>query len=158
MTEPVIGEIKIFEFFRLLREGQVYGTFSEWFFQGRKEGVAVELPWRNNEPFVSCIPAGSYFAELVDSPKRGKVYELIGVPGRENCQIHSANFGTLSDKNNDGKLEGDQLEGCIALGKEIAFFRKQKKKGITSSAETVAKFMHIAEGDKKIKIIIHPLA
>lgn len=78
---------------------------------------SIELPWRNNEPNTSCVPAGIYSLIPYLSPKHGAtwclhnpalgIYGTDPVPhgGRDHCEIHSANFA-------------EQLLGCIALGLE----------------------------------------
>jgi hypothetical protein len=79
-------------------------------FADRTEGIltlpdgqqlaALERPWLDNKPFVSCIPPDSY---IVDRDKTGrfKWYKLREVIGRSFIEIHPAN-------------KADQLEGCIA--------------------------------------------
>jgi hypothetical protein len=66
----------------------------------------LELPWRDNQRGISCIPEGTYHAVLEMSPKRRyKVYWLTDVPGRIAVQIHVGN--TTED-----------IRGCILLGME----------------------------------------
>jgi len=61
-----------------------------------------ELPWKDNEPFVSCIPLGTY--RCVPSKHNGRAsWLLVDVPGRTEIKIHAANIPR-------------QLQGCIALG------------------------------------------
>lgn len=66
-------------------------------------GYTVERPWKDNEPYVSCIPPGVYKAFTRVSPSNGNVIELIGVPGRTFIQLHVANWAW-------------QLEGCVGVG------------------------------------------
>ena len=71
----------------------------------------VELPWRDNIQYVSCIPEGVYDLALRDSPvvahtsrneyKRG--WQICHVPGRTDIMIHPGN--TIDD-----------VQGCIAPG------------------------------------------
>jgi hypothetical protein len=64
----------------------------------------VELPWRNNNRNVSCIPTGVYKCDWSYSPKfKTNVFEVTGVPERSGIRIHVANYVR-------------QLHGCIALG------------------------------------------
>ena len=66
----------------------------------------IELPWFDNEPDKSCIPAGTYdFARYV-SPKHGSVWMAHNVPGRSAIEIHPANLA-------------DELLGCIGVGSSI---------------------------------------
>lgn len=63
----------------------------------------LELPWRDNEPNVSCIPEGTYEV-APDLEGRWTGYpELQDVPGRTEIIIHPAN-------------EVGEIQGCIAPG------------------------------------------
>ena len=65
----------------------------------------IELPWKNNQRRISCIPAGRYFCKIHTSPKFGWTLWLQDVPNRSAILIHSANHTR-------------QLLGCIAPGLE----------------------------------------
>jgi hypothetical protein len=53
----------------------------------------LELPWRNNAPDVSCIPAGTYGVALAWSKKFARLTpHLFGVPGRSYIEIHPGNW------------------------------------------------------------------
>ena len=79
----------------------------------------IELPWDDNKPDVSCVPAGSYDLIPYDSPRHGATWRLhnaalnvygtafVPIGGRSEIELHSANFAR-------------QLLGCIALGLEAA--------------------------------------
>ncbi len=64
---------------------------------------SLELPWKNNQTSVSCIPAGTYSMIKHTSPKFGPCYWIQNVPGRSEILVHPANFVR-------------QLRGCIAPG------------------------------------------
>lgn len=66
-------------------------------------GDSLELPWKNNERNVSCIPLGIYqirFGLMSDSLPG---YALREVEGRDGIWIHPA-------------ARTSQIEGCIATG------------------------------------------
>lgn len=64
----------------------------------------MELPWRDNKPSASCIPAGDYECHLTYSPALERdLYVLSHVTDRCGIRIHPANYP-------------HELEGCIALG------------------------------------------
>ena len=66
----------------------------------------LELPWRDNQRGISCIPEGVYECKLAFSPSRKyDVYWLQNVPGRQDVQIHIGNFPK-------------DIRGCILLGRE----------------------------------------
>jgi len=86
------------------------GTYGTLRFDGQQV-YTIELPWRDNQRQISCIPPGRYECAIVGSPKFGRVYEVKNVPGRSAVLIHSANLaGDLT------KGWTTQLQGCIAPG------------------------------------------
>ena len=68
--------------------------------------LTSEPPWRDNEPFVSCIPAGIYTCRRVNSPQFGNTFEVMDVPGREHILFHKGNF-----KHN--------TKGCFLVGEQF---------------------------------------
>ena len=78
------------------------GTNGEVIYNGNRICFAIELPWLNDTPQVSCIPEGRY--ELVKwySPKFGNHLRVLSVPGRDLIMIHPANDALK------------ELRGCIA--------------------------------------------
>ncbi|MBP5202286.1 hypothetical protein J6Z39_09120 [bacterium] len=66
----------------------------------------LELPWKNNQPQVSCIPAGTYTCRRINSPKFGDTFEVCGVPKRSGILFHPGN-----------SVPKDS-QGCILLGLE----------------------------------------
>jgi hypothetical protein len=92
----------------------------------------VERPWANNEPFVSCIPAGEYVLVPHQSDKFGGTYALIGETvsqfpdpnhKRYACLIHAANWP-------------EEVQGCIGVGRSLQYING--KLGVTDSRNTVA--------------------
>lgn len=81
-----------------------------------------ELPDRDNQSNISCIPAGRYTVRWTLSPRFKKhTYEVISVPGRGGIRIHSSNLM------GDAKLGYvAQLLGCISLGYKLGYINKQK--------------------------------
>jgi len=80
----------------------------------------LELPWRNNQDNISCIPYGIYTCKKIKSPKFGICYEILNVPNREKILIHWGNY--LKD-----------ILGCVEIGlakgkngKEDAIFNSKK--------------------------------
>ena len=66
----------------------------------------LELPWRNNEHRVSCIPIGIYLVEYMAESESGEVkdaYRITNVPDREGILIHRGN--TVHDS-----------KGCLLIG------------------------------------------
>lgn len=126
------------------KESGDQGTFGLLVF-GTSTLYTTELPWRNNLPQKSCIPKGVYTCRIVNSPKFGKVYGVLNVPGRSNVLIHSANFGGNSDAGYT-----TQLQGCIAPCKKLGTMRNNA--GVMQAAGLVSRpalleFMSWANGE-----------
>lgn len=93
-----------------------------------------ELPWRNNEDNVSCIPAGKYNCRFTFSRAfKRYMYLVDSVENREGIRIHSANF--MGDREQGFR---SQLYGCIALGEKIG--RMQNQTAVLLSAPAVRRF------------------
>ena len=74
---------------------------------GETECYSIELPWKNNERGISCIPQGTYPMVLEHSLRfNRKLWELKNVPNRSEVKLHPANVAS-------------QLEGCIAPGLQL---------------------------------------
>ena len=98
------------------------GTLGEWtIYELALAWTSLELPWHDNEPRFSCIPAGRYYCELQPATKwsprdDGRIYHILNVPGRTAIEIHAATWagdvrrGWHSD-----------LLGCVALGTRSGF-------------------------------------
>lgn len=100
----------------------------------------LELPWRNNAPRVSCVPAGTYPAHRRYSPKhKYELFELDGVPNRSNIELHV------------GNLTADSL-GCILLG--MRFGMLGDKHGILASGEAFRVFMEALRGVDQFTLVI----
>ena len=65
---------------------------------------SLELPWRNNQLRVSCIPEGVYRCRWHLSPKFGWTYLVTGTEPRTQILFHAGNYASDS-------------WGCILLGK-----------------------------------------
>lgn len=113
------------------------GTFGVLSFNGISL-YSGELPWRDNTPNKSCIPAGTYQVIWAKSPRLQKyTYRLIGVEGRGGILIHSANL--FGDRQRGYKA---QLLGCISLGEKIGWLDGQKAILISRPAiRTLEEFM-----------------
>ena len=62
----------------------------------------IELPWKNNERRVSCVPEGKYFLTKRYSKKHKWHIEVRNVAGRGGILFHPANNALK------------ELNGCIA--------------------------------------------
>ena len=67
----------------------------------------LELPWKDNQHNISCIPENKYYCEKHIRPSGAKSFLVKDVPDRTDILIHSGNFAA-----------GDNVdtEGCILVG------------------------------------------
>lgn len=107
----------------------------------------LELPWRNNESNISCIPAGEYPVEIRVSPKYGKIYWVRNVPHRSYILIHSGNYA--GDKSKGYKTH---VAGCILIGQRRGILGGQW--AVLNSRITVKRFMRALENEPfKLRIL-----
>ena len=101
----------------------------------------LELPWKENEKNISCIPPGKYPIKHRESKKYGKHLHVTKVPKRTYILVHSANFF-------------HQLQGCIAVGKEFIHIDDDKQVDINESRLTLKRLISLlAEGEEHTIII-----
>jgi len=86
----------------LVRTYYPEGANGEILIEGRLMMYTIELPWKNNQAGVSCIPEGEYELANRWSLKFGRHLQILNVPGREYILIHPANEALR------------ELKGCIA--------------------------------------------
>ena len=99
----------------------------------------LELPWRDNQPSISCIPPGQYECRLRASPRFGQTYHVRDVPGRSFVLIHSGNYAgdvSLGLKSH--------VEGCILLGTKRGSMHGQR--AVLCSKVAVMQFMAACDG------------
>ncbi len=78
------------------------GTNGKLECEGKLICLTIELPWKNNETKVSCIPEGKYFIKKRYSKKFQWHLEFLDVKNRRFILFHSANNAL------------QELNGCIA--------------------------------------------
>ena len=79
------------------------GTNGKLESEGKLICLTIELPWKNNETKVSCIPEGKYFIKKRYSKKFQWHLEVLDVKNRSFILFHPANNAL------------QELNGCIAL-------------------------------------------
>lgn len=91
-------------------------------------GAVLELPWRDNQPNVSCILHGVY--KIVRDTFKGRYpnYRIIDVPGRSDIEIHRGN--TLAD-----------TEGCPLIGSSITIKTGEQYAYLNESTKAFERFM-----------------
>ncbi len=104
--------------------------------------LTLELPWKDNEVGVSCIPKGVYTCKKVDGT-HNIPYQHISienVPGRSGVCIHRGNLYT-------------QILGCILVGDKYADINGDKEMDVTGSTPTYEKLMALLPNEFKLTII-----
>jgi hypothetical protein len=67
------------------------GTNGEFLFNGKRVCSSIELPWRDNQHQVSCIPEGRYELTKRYSPRFGRHLLVNNVIDRDCILIHAFN-------------------------------------------------------------------
>ena len=83
--------------------------------------VTLELPWRDNQRNVSCIPLGTYTARRIKSPKFGDTFQVMDVPGRSEILFHGGNYQV-------------HTRGCIIVAEK---FKDINADGVMDVAESI---------------------
>jgi len=99
----------------------------------------LELPDKDNQKRVSCIPKGVYNVEKRYSTKYKHHFHIQDVPNRSYILIHQANYVR-------------QLLGCIAVGKTLTDIDKDGLRDVTSSVATMNKLNGILPDTFKLTI------
>ena len=105
--------------------------------------LIAELPWKENKPFVSCIPAGTYRVKRKTyTSHSGKKYEswmIQDVEGRTLIYQHIGNKPMVDSK------------GCQLFGLGI----NKVGDGVSSSTAAYDKFMEYMDGENEYMLTIH---
>lgn len=96
-------------------------AFGALFLDEKEICKTLELPWRDNQKGISCIPAGEYKLSPYPSSRFGEVYIVNDVPNRTGILIHTGN--TASD-----------IEGCILVGD--SYGKLNGKRAVLNSRQT----------------------
>jgi hypothetical protein len=66
--------------------GQFYSNLFD------RDIYSLELPWRDNQRLISCIPPGVYPMTRGISSRLGLIYSVHDVPNRTSIEMHSGDF------------------------------------------------------------------
>jgi len=110
----------------------------------------AELPWRDNAAGVSCVPAGTYSAVLVQSPHFGfPVYQLTNVPGRSAVEIHPGNVAGDTAKGYRSDVRGC---ACPGITRGTLVEGSVQQKGVLQSQKAFQWFMAACGEDNAIEV------
>lgn len=114
----------------------VFGVFLDEY--GFPFCLTAERPDFNNEAGRSCIPAGVYQCEKVNSPKFGHCVSIKDVPNRTYILIHKGNV-PLKDST-----------GCILVGEQFEPLSGQM--AVLSSRHAFDEMMRLADNEFELTI------
>lgn len=107
-----------------------------------------ELPWKNNESNLSCIPTGSYTCTYGFSDHlQRNIYNIQGTGNRVGCEIHNGNYCGNVNKINPitGTNYLSNVLGCIILGFSKGMLSGQM--AVLNSVEALTKFESMLNND-----------
>lgn len=105
-----------------------------------------ELPWKDNQPNISCIPTGTYACDWVISPRFGGTYQVLNVPGRSHILFHVGNF--VGDREKGLRSDSD---GCIVVGTKLGMINGQR--AVLNSRVAMGRFIDLTRR-KPFKLIV----
>ena len=94
-------------------ESTEHGTLSRLTI-GETVLYGIEQPWRDNQPFHSCIPAGEYLLEPHMSRRFGPTWAFVGGSVSHWKSDNCLRYACLIDIANYAR----EVEGCLAVGME----------------------------------------
>ena len=102
--------------------------------------LTLELPWRNNERMVSCIPLGTYDVIPRTSAKFKNHLYVTDVPNRSFILIHQGNYHS-------------DILGCILVGSSFMDLNGDGLLDVTHSTTTMQALLASAPKGFELTII-----
>jgi hypothetical protein len=126
------------EIFRM--EQPAFHTIGAMRLDGKFFCATLEPPWRDNKPFLSCIPCGCYKAVRVHSPRFGVTWEITDVEGRSLILFHPGNWT-------------EDTAGCVLLG-QYPNKLKSHRRAVLNSGATFQRFMDLTSAVDELDVFI----
>ena len=104
------------------------------------ECKTLELPWRENQRRVSCIPSGNYKAVKHISPKFGRTFWIKDVPNRSEILIHSGNYNS-------------HTLGCPLVGQTLTDINGDGLRDVTNSRFTMNELLELLPSEFEILVM-----
>lgn len=125
-------------------EKQTRGKLEVFNREGKKvfECLTLELPWKDNQRRISCIPTGEYTAVRRTSAKYRNHLHISNVPNRDLILIHHGNFHT-------------DILGCILVGSRFSDINKDGFMDVLNSKTTMSALMSTAPNGFTLTIRNH---
>jgi hypothetical protein len=101
--------------------------------------MTLELPWKNNEKSVSCIPPGTYDVEAITRASKGDYAIWVkDVPGRSEVLVHKGN--STSD-----------IRGCILFGLDADLQKERVGQSVAAMTKIESMFPVGTKGTLEIR-------
>jgi len=119
------------------------GTYGVLLSESGEHFHTLELPWKDNQRNISCIPEGVYKYRIRSPEESGKFdyyhIHILDVPNRSYILIHAANYVS-------------QLQGCIAPGVDRIDINGDKILDVTNSRNSVDEIVNSSYSEGNIEI------
>ena len=118
----------------LKRTYHARGTNGMLYADGKKCCETIELPWRENQRQISCIPEGRYELRRRYTPRFGYHFLVRNVAERSNILIHAFNDALAESKGCIAPVrqvtgEGQGIFSRIALGSLVTLVYPELEEG-----------------------------
>jgi len=100
----------------------------------------LELPWKNNEKLISCIPAKKYKVKKRYSRKHKNHFHILDVKNRSYILIHSGNFYT-------------DINGCLIVGTGYKDINNDGYLDVINSRKAMKELLKLLPDEFELKII-----
>lgn len=108
----------------------------------------VERAWKDNTPYMSCIPDGNYTCEWYSSPRFGSTLAVVGGTVSLFPSPNHARSAILFHLGNWPR----NFNGCIGLGRNFTCINGEM--GVSESGNTVNRFLELCRDTDNIPLTI----
>lgn len=122
-------------------DDRILGSLTVYSDNESTDFCTLELPYKNNQRNVSCIPCGKYKVSKRFSEKYGNHFKVENVPNRSDILIHVGNYPS-------------DTRGCILIGTDIRDINADGKNEVVNSKFAMKRLLTILKHEKEIEILI----
>lgn len=101
----------------------------------------LELPYKDNQRNISCIPCGKYKVTKRFSEKYGNHFKIENVHNRSDILIHVGNYPS-------------DTHGCILIGDDARDINADGKNEVVNSKHAMRKLNKLLKNEKNIELVI----
>lgn len=131
---------------RFIHSKVTFGKLTLEWLNNHPDIYTIELPWKDNQKDISCIPQGIYNCIPYNSNDFPNTYAILNVPGRVGVLFHHGNFAC--DVFLSGKSYDSNTKGCILPGfgiEEVVPMVSKSKPAMDYLREVIGKDNFILE-------------